>query len=566
MVTPFLDEGRHTYGFPVGSQQHGAAPPGFPGGVPVRRQRYRNWLDQIHVDDVWVCTPRSAADVVAVANWARSRGYRVRASGHSHTASPLVLTDRQPDADRVVLADTREHLTGMSVEAGAAPGIRVGTGVSLRELAEFAERHGFGLPLMPLCGELTVGGVLAVGGHGTGASTAPTAPTAPGAADGGSGSLSDLVAALTAVVWDKPSGEYVLRTFHRSDPDTAAFLTHLGRAFITEVTLSVVPDYPLRCVSEVTIPAGELLAAPEKVSSRSLAALVDRCGRVDVVWFPQSERTWVRTFEVEPERPPESRPVVEPYNFPFTDHVPESVSRAVSLVVSDDPRHTAELGEVQYAATVAGLAASASADLWGLSKNLLLSAKPNILRYAWNGYAILTSRDLLQRVVHEYGTFFRELVDTYRNQDRYPVNGPVQLRITGLDRPRVTDAGEVQPPALSPVRADPENPHWDVAVWANVLSFPGTEHAESFYRDFEEFVFGNYRAPYACARPEWAKGWAYTAESAWSDPTVLSGTVPAAFGDSWDWAVSRLHAHDPHRVFGNPFLDRLLVAETGGAA
>ncbi|QFZ19564.1 cholesterol oxidase substrate-binding domain-containing protein [Saccharothrix syringae] len=520
------------------------APPGFPRALPVRRRPYRNWVDRIHVDDVWTCSPRTAEDVVALANWAWSHGYRVRAAGEGHSVGPLVLTDRQPDAQRVVLADTRDHLDHVQVLPGEAPLVRVGPGASVRSLLEHLARHGLALPCTTGCGEFTVGGALAVGGHGTGAA----APA--------HGTMSDLVVALDAVVWDAASGRYAVRGFRRGDPDTAALLTHVGRAFVTEVTLAAVADHTLRCASDTTALSGEVFAAPEAAAPRSVAALVERCGAVDVLWFPYSERTWLRTFEPAPVRPPTSRAVTGPYNYPFTDHIPEAVSRVVSRVVGEHPRYALGLGEAQHAASVAGLAATASADLWGRSKDLLLYSRPNVLRYAWSGHAIVTCRAELQRVVHDFAVRYRELRDGYRDRERYPANGPVELRVTGVDH-----AGG---PTLSPVAADPDHPHWDVAVWVSVLGFPGTGHAESFHRDLERFAFDHYRPPYAVVRPEWAKGWGYTTSAGWADAAVLGGAVPAAFGASWNRVVTRLDALDPHRVFGNPFLDRLLVAGSGG--
>jgi hypothetical protein len=76
------------------------------------------------------------------------------------------------------------------------------------------------------------------------------------------GSLSNLVLRLTAVVWDPDAGAYVTRSFERTDPDCAALLTNLGRAFLTEVTLLAGPLARLRCVSRVDIAAAELFAAP----------------------------------------------------------------------------------------------------------------------------------------------------------------------------------------------------------------------------------------------------------------------------------------------------------------
>ncbi len=58
---------------------------------------------------------------------------------------------------------------------------------------------------------------------------------------------------------------------------------------------------------------------------------------------------------------------------------------------------------------------------------------------------------------------------------------------------------------------------------------------------------------------EWSKGWAYTADAAWRDERVLGTAVPGSFGhEVWRRAVATLDRLDPHRMFGNAFLDRLL--------
>jgi hypothetical protein len=49
-----------------------------------------------------------------------------------------------------------------------------------------------------------------------------------------------------------------------------------------------------------------------------------------------------------------------------------------------------------------------------------------------------------------------------------------------------------------------------VAVWLDLLTFPGTPYAEHFYREIEEWLFTTYSGDYALVRPEWSKGWGYT--------------------------------------------------------
>ena len=55
--------------------------------------------------------------------------------------------------------------------------------------------------------------------------------------------------------------------------------------------------------------------------------------------------------------------------------------------------------------------------------------------------------------------------------------------------------------------------------------------------------------------------WACTRDAASSDKHLLEELIPAAASagrtkrEDWDWAMKRLDALDPHRVFGNEFLD-----------
>ena len=54
-----------------------------PEGVDCYRQAYRNWAGEITADDVLTCAPRDVAEAVAVVNWARGRGLRVRPAGRT---------------------------------------------------------------------------------------------------------------------------------------------------------------------------------------------------------------------------------------------------------------------------------------------------------------------------------------------------------------------------------------------------------------------------------------------------------------------------------------------------
>ncbi|MGW1953049.1 cholesterol oxidase substrate-binding domain-containing protein [Streptomyces sp. NPDC001920] len=526
--------------------------PDFPADVALYRSAYRNWVGEITADGLWACAPAGPDHVVAVVNWAWRHGWRVRARGASHGWSPLTVTHGTSSDAPVLLVDTAAHLTGLALESPTS--VRAGAGVTLEALLGYLEEHGLGVTAAPAPGNLTLGGALAVDAHGT-AVPARGEQRLPGHTYG---SLSNLVLSLTAVVWDEASGAYVLRTYDRDTADCAALLTHLGRSLVTEVVLRAGADTNLRCVSRTDIPAGELFAAPG-TDGRTLASFLDRAGRVEAIWFAFTEFPWLKVWSVSPTRPLTSRHVRTPYNYPFSDNVPTPVADLVGRMVSDGAWYLAPvLGNAQYDVAALGLVATRSADIWGPSKNTLLYLRPTTLRIATNGYAVLTGRDQVQRVLAEFTAFYRERLAAYAARGRFPVNGSVEIRVTGLDDPADVGAAGARHPLLSALGPRADRPDWDTAVWLNVLTLPGTPHAHQFLRELEQFGLRTFDGGYAMSRVEWSKGWAYTDEAAWSDDDVLDSAVPGSFGESaWVQASGVLDRLDPHGVFGNTFLDRL---------
>lgn len=533
--------------------------PDFPADVGLYRSAYRNWVGEITADGLWACAPAGPDQVVSVVNWARQHGWRVRARGSSHGWSPLTIPVGTTSDAPVLLIDTAPHLTGLTLDSSSA--VRAGTGVTLEALLTFLEGHGLGLTATPAPGDLTLGGALAIDAHGT----AIPAKGEERSAGHTFGSLSNLVLSLTAVVWDEASGTYALRTFTRDEADCAALLTHLGRSLVVEVVLRVGANSNLRCLSRTDIPATELFAAPGS-DGRTFASFLDEAGRAEAIWFAFTEFPWLKVWSVAPTRPLTSRPVTSPYNYPFSDNVPALVADLVGRMVSDAAWYLAPvLGNTQLDVAALGLVTTLSADLWGPSKNTLLYIKPTTLRETANGYAVLTSRAQVQRVVHEFTDFYRERLTAYAALGRFPVNGTVEIRVTGLDDPADAELDGAHAPLLSALRASAEHPEWDTAVWLDVLTLPGTPYAEEFLRELEQFLYDSYDGTDALTRVEWSKGWAYTDRAAWSDEQVLGTAIPASFGESvWGQAAGILDRLDPHGVFGNTFLDRLFGQRLSG--
>lgn len=534
-------------------------PANFPADIPLYKQTFQNWVGEIRVDDVWTCSPRHPDDLVKIANWAKSNAYKVRPRGMMHSWSPLTVADGTT-CQNVILVDTPRYLTAMSIDrSGAVPQVTAQTGISMETLLTGLEDAGLGMIAVPAPGDLTLGGVLAIDGHGTGI-PAKGERRLPGSTYG---SVSNAVLALTAVVYDDSSRSYVLKKFVRNDPQIAPLLVHLGRAFIVEVTLQVTPNQRLRCQSLTNISYAELFGPPGS-GGNTFSHFLDSAGRVEAIWFPFTDNPWLKVWTVAPNKPASSRLAMKPFNYAFSDNLPNAVSNLIGIIIGlGSGGLTPSFGELQYAAVKAGLSMTGSGDLWGWSKNLLMYVKPTTLRVTADGYAVLTKRDNVQRVLNEFATFFQDRLTAYQKMGRFPVNGPVEVRVTGLDDPNDVPSSNGISPILSALRPRPDHPEWDVAVWLDILTFPGTPYANQFYREIEQWIHANYTGSYAAVRPEWSKGWGYTDQSAWADPVQLDTTIPNAYRagqppmNNWDLAKAALNKHDPYRIFSSAFQDRL---------
>jgi FAD/FMN-containing dehydrogenase len=320
-------------------------------------------------------------------------------------------------------------------------------------------------------------------------------------------------------------------------------------------------NHKLRCVSYVGIPATELFASPGSGAVRTFESFVNSAGRVEAIWFPFTSRPWLKVWSLSPIKPLLSREVWSPFNYLFSDNIPEPVASLADRIVSGEVALTPSFGTAEYDVTAAGLTATLAYDLWGKSKNLLLYVKPTTLRVTANGYAVITRRADIQRVVAEFASFYLSKLYAYQAQNRFPMNGPVEIRVTGLDDPGDVGVAGAESPVLSALRPRPDHPEWDVAVWLNNLTFPGTPDANQFCAELESWMFSNYSGSYATVRPEWSKGWGYTNDGAWTSTTTITSTIPDAYragpGPGWDWAVAILDHYDPNRIFSNAFLDEL---------
>ena len=536
-------------------------PPSFPAGIAVFKQAYRNWSGEISIDAIWTATAATPQDVVTLANWAHANGWRIRARGMAHNWSPIGV---DPDATcdtPMLLVDTTTNLTAVSVDTVASPPtVTAQTGIDLLSLHTALQGAGLGLTNCPAPGALSLGGALTVNGHGT------SVPAVGEQLVQGHtfGSLSNLLRSVTAVVWDPEQQAYALRTFQRSDPEMGALCVHLGRAFLIEVTLQVGANARLRCNSYRSQSAADLFAAPGSGSTaKTFADFLDESGRVETILYPFTDNPWLKVWSVTPDKPFWSREVSEPYNYPFSDNIPVEVSNILSQIVGGNAAITPAFGATMALVTDAGLTGTLSWDLWGWSKDVQLYIKPTTLRVAECGFAVSCSRADLQRVLSEFHQQYLSMQQAYRDRGEYPMNGPVEIRVTGMDRPEDCLMPGAQVPLLSAARPWPSRPDWDCVVFFNILSVPGTPLAPTYYAELEAWFYANY-ASYAGVRVEWSKGWAYTDAGAYTNDETLQVRIPAAFtagmpaDADFRAAVDMLDRLDPFRIFSTRFLDRLM--------
>ena len=537
-------------------------PPNFPAGIDVFLQGFRNWSGEISIDQLWTATATSPQDVVTLANWAHANGWRLRPRGMGHNWSPISVDPGDNCTSPTLMLDTTAHLTAVSVDSTMTPPtVTAQTGISMEALHTALQEAGLGVTNCPAPGDLTLGGVLAIDGHGTSV-PAVGETLLPGHTYG---TVSNLLRAVTAVVWDATTETYTLRTFQRSDPEMAALCVHLGRAFLVEATLQVGTNVRLRCESYRSYSAAELFAAPGSGSTgKTFSDFLDESGRVETILFPFTDNPWLKVWTITPEKPFWSREVSAPFNYPFSDNIPKEVSQLVAQITTGAGWLTPAFGAAQGLAVDAGLTTNLAWDLWGWSKDLLLYIRPTTLRVTANGYAVSCRRADVQRVISEFHAKYIELQQTYRDRGDYPMNSAVEIRVCGLDRPEHCMVPGAQVPLLSALRPWPAQPEWDTAVWFDILSIPGTPTANDYYAELEQWIYTNYVGDYAGVRVEWSKGWGYTPAGAWTNQDVIGARIPASFTQgmaadaSFRIAVDILDRLDPARIFSTPFLDRLM--------
>ncbi|MDR0218199.1 MAG: FAD-binding protein [Enterobacteriaceae bacterium] len=543
----------------------------FPDNITLKNINFINWSKEIKANNIQCCIPKSDKEVLAVVNWAGKQNYKLRVVGESHNWSPLIISSNNQATNRTLLMDLTQYFSQISIKHLPEYSIVTAqTGILMETLMTKMEEQGIGFTATPAPGDLTLGGVLAIGGHGTSIKALNETPQSGHTY----GSLSNTILSLTAVVWDEKSEQYIIKRFKRNEPDCAPLLVHLGCSLILNAELQAGKNQRLQCESMTHISATELFAEtfaetfakkPDDKNKRTFSSFLDAGGRAEAILFPFTEKPWLKVWRIAPEKPQASTDVTHPYNYPFSDNIPVQLSDLAKEITHLTPALTPLFGQLQFSLTESALL-TGKKDLWGWSKNVLLYVKPTTLRVTANGYAILTSRNTIQKVLNRFYSQWKTLIKEYQNHGKFPVNGPIEIRVSGLDTPAEVVQADAVVPSLSAIRPRPDKPQWDVAIWLDVLTLPDTKYAAEFYHQLEQWMFKEFDDSYASIRVEWSKGWAYSENAAWDENEILTQRIPASLTDglpvdnNWYSAINTLKKFDPHGVFRSPLLDKLLSA------
>ncbi|MCR9164916.1 MAG: FAD-binding protein [Nannocystaceae bacterium] len=227
--------------------------------------RWHNWAHTLDAKPDVLARPRTEEDVQDIVRKAVADGRRVRAGGTGHSWSAGVPTDG------VIMLT--EHLTRPGSgkpfvdTGGATPVVRVGPGLNQGQLQHVTQPHGLAFPTLGVVYDISLGGFIANGCHGTGWEQ----PT-----------VSDLVTGMRVVLADGSVREFS----QEATPDEMDFArVNLGSiGIITELQFEPVPLCNAHAVDE-TKPMEALLSRKDPTVLRDQITSSEN-PYVELFWFP----------------------------------------------------------------------------------------------------------------------------------------------------------------------------------------------------------------------------------------------------------------------------------------
>jgi hypothetical protein len=328
--------------------------------------------------------------------------------------------------------------------SGDPPTVTVESGTMLRTLVDFLGSHGLVLRSPPVYRDLSVGGAIATGSHGTGLA---------------SGGLSDDVIAMTIVTAD---GDVL-----RLDESAGAlfFAAQVGLG-----ALGAVVDVTLRCARRSSILVEDFYSPRDQVLD-GLGEIVASNPFVELYWFPFSDRIFVKTMTpVEDEEIPRrtlGRAIKRAVEIGLTPMAGNALLPLVSQTVPSLARTFAKLSPF-VSSFSEGARVESSLDAFHYQR-----AYPKCQTMSF-GVPLAHASSALERLM--------ELVEHDGRRGRFGVNMVAHARFVGESRAFLSQS------------------HGGPICDLEVVTSLGVPHAADFYDAFTRGMYG-----FENARPHWGK-------------------------------------------------------------
>ena len=131
-------------------------------GDNVTGSIWQNWNGQVQAVPKTIYEPSSLSELQAIVQDAKARNIEVKATGASHSLSEIVQTNgyliKTFNLNTVSIVDSTQFL------------VRCQTGITIRDLDNFLDANGMVIGTGTLLDDITIGGSVAAGCHGTGKS------------------------------------------------------------------------------------------------------------------------------------------------------------------------------------------------------------------------------------------------------------------------------------------------------------------------------------------------------------------------------------------------------------
>lgn len=516
-----------------------------------------------------------------------------------------------PSSQDVTILDLPNNYPSELKMAGAKLAI-VSPGSSMLEFSQGLAAQGYYLCVPTAPGILSVGGVVAIAGHGSGVPS--TASDSLGIPDYAFSTVSNQMVWMDVIAYNSTRGEYELTRVSRNDTTSeqwSAMACSLGKCFSVRMAFLVYPLQKEALKARILqinhfIEAGILLGS-DGTAEGSLQYLAQNYGGFEPIQFPTynenfyqgKDFVWTKTWSYHPLDsdftdvkvfhkdstnnstvasqldPSWYSEVNTPYNYPATEGISCAESVAIVDVFKNLPTTTPFLTTKSaqaigkdnvtgggYSGTPVGNGKTA---FWSDNNlNLYYFVQPDTLRaYDWS-YGVLCPMDQLQEVVNTFYTVSLNLLQEFNHNNEYPLMTAGEIRLVGLDSS--ADSGWSYPalstasPGLLPTGTAATN---RVCVYLSWLSSAYHPKYWDYCSQLEDLLFfGNHPAlgdyPWA---PEWSKAWGCTEAGPYKSEVKLARVREnfnkGANTDGFTKVAQVLHAADPNNLFYSRMIARL---------